>query len=140
MEKKREEKKIIIEQDDREPEGLQQFATLVDKEIIFERKRMKRADYRFGKFYIERKTVEDFCASIVDGRINKQIEDGKKLIEEGNFYMVFIIGRVDKKKHNINEHCVLGKICSIVHKHEIPLIMVDNEFQFLYCMKNLYKK
>ena len=61
---------MIIEMDDREPE-MQLLADLNKTGIEFDRKRMITGDYAFGNLLIERKEIDDFAGSILDGRIER---------------------------------------------------------------------
>ena len=129
---------MIIWQDDREPKTMQLLADASKGDIIFERKRLKVGDYIIDdRICVERKEINDFCASIIDKRIDKQIEQMKKKYEK---CFIIVIGHIKDRTSMINEHCVLGKMVSIVVKHKVPILFVDDEFQFLYILKCLSDK
>jgi DNA excision repair protein ERCC-4 len=128
--------KIVIEQDDREP-FYDAISMVHNLDLNFERKRMKVGDYKFNDIIVERKTIDDFCSSILDKRIEHQVENMKIESEEK---FIIIIGNIKDRKVNIHENCILGKICSLVYKHNIKVIQCENDEQFLYILKNLYEK
>ena len=51
-----------------------------------------------------------------------------------------VVGRLSDRTSEINENCVLGKIVSIVLKHNIKMLFCDTEIQFVYMLKNLCEK
>jgi len=130
---------LKILQDTREPE-LQLIADINDLNVEFVKKFMKIGDYQFGDLIIERKQIDDLVSSIFDRRINTQIESMKKAQEEGKTCVVMVVGRLSDRTSEINENCVLGKMVSIVMKHNIKMMFCDNEMQFCYMLKNLCEK
>jgi len=130
---------IVVLQDDREPE-CQIMSDLQNWNVTFESKRLICGDYVYKNLIIERKTMDDFCSSILDRRMIYQTEKMKKEMEEGKECFVVVIGNIKDRKIDIHENCVLGKICSLVYKHKIKVIQCDDEFQFLYCLRNLCDK
>lgn len=133
-------KEIVVEIDDREV-GIEEIApVMVNWNVKFKKKRLKCGDYKYKNLIIERKTMDDFCSSILDGRMKEQTK--KMLALKDKYYdcFIFIIGKIKDRTIDIHENCVLGKIVSLAFKHEIPTIVVDDEFQFLYCLRNLCDK
>ena len=65
------------------------------------------------------------------------IENMKKEYKE--FYIV-VVGHINQRTSDINEHCILGKMTSIVVRDKVPILFVDDEIQFLYIMKSLFDK
>lgn len=86
---------------------------------------------------IERKTIDDFCASILDGRIEHQI-DMMKIMSKNRF--IIISGRISDRTSEIDENCLLGKITSLIVKHGIGVVMVDNDKQMAYVIKSIVEK
>ena len=127
---------MIIKQDSREPE-MQLLSDLNGFEIEFKREFMTVGDYSFGDVIIERKQIDDLCSSILDKRIETQVESMKK---SGKECFVIIVGNLKDRKVGINENCILGKMVSLVVKHNMKLLWVEDEFQFLYVLKNLCEK
>lgn len=130
-------KKIIIEIDDREPKSIIAYNDLLDLGIAFERKRMKVGDYVHGNICIERKQIDDFCASILDNRIKEQVKNMKENFAH-NF--IIIVGSIKDRTSEINENCLLGKITSLVIKEKMTILQCDNDFQFLYLVKSIIDK
>ena len=128
--------KLIIEMDDREP-NLQLLADVNDMNIEFDRKRLKVGDYIHNKILVERKTIDDLCASILDKRIETQVEKMKDF--DGECFII-IVGNLKNRSTDIHENCILGKMVSLVVKHHIKVLWCENEFQFLYILKNLIEK
>lgn len=129
--------KQIIIQDDREPE-LQLLADLNKTNLEFYRKRLLIGDYILEDCIIERKTIDDFCSSILDKRIENQIEG--MLTTNFKQKIIIVIGNIKDRKVNIHENCVLGKEVSLVLKYGIKLLFCEDEFQFLYLLKNIADK
>ena len=102
--------KIIIEMDDREPE-MQLLADINNINIELKKKRLLVGDYIYKDLIVERKTIDDFCSSILDKRIEGQIE---KMKESKKNCFIFVIGNVKDRTIPIHEHCILGKIMSIL--------------------------
>ena len=128
---------MIIKMDDREPRGMEDMMLQVDSGVLMLRNRMDVGDYVFGDVVVERKTIDDFCCSILDGRIAGQVI---KMKERYNECFVIVVGRISDRKCVIHENCVLGKIGSLVVKYRINVLCVDNEWQFLYLMKRIFEK
>jgi len=129
-------KTIKIICDDREPKSMDVFALTVGG-IEFERKRLKTGDYIHEDVVIERKEINDFCGSIMDGRLTSQIAKMKAEFE--NIYVV-VVGRIKDRTSDIHENCILGKMASIIVKHKTNMIFVDDEFQFCYIIKRIFEQ
>jgi ERCC4-type nuclease len=125
--------KILV--DDREPKGMLMLMDTVG--LDWERKRMTTGDYVFGDVCIERKTIDDLCGSIVDGRLEKQIEKMKKDFE---FVYVLISGRVGDKVSEVHENCILGKMVSMVVKDNVRVLCIDSDIQLVYVMKRIFER
>lgn len=123
---------IEILQDDREP-FLQIVSDFNGMGLVFNRKRLKVGDYVWKDLCIERKEITDFCGSLVDGRIVQQVENMKKY----KYRFVIIVGCLKDRKSEVHDHCVLGKIASLIVKHGINVLMCEDEFQFCYLLKCL---
>jgi len=129
-------KTIKIICDDREPKSMDVFALTVGG-IEFERKRLKTGDYIHEDVVIERKEINDFCGSIMDGRLTSQIEKMKKDFK--NIY-ILVSGSIKNRTSDIHENCILGKMASILVKHQVSIITVDDDFQLIYLMKRIFEK
>ena len=130
------EKTIKVLCDDREPKSMDAIAMTVGG-IEFERKRLKTGDYIFGNVCIERKAIDDFCASIMDDRLTNQIAKMKKQYDH---IYILVSGKIKDRVSDIHENCILGKMASILVKHNISIITLDDEFQLVYLMKRIFER
>jgi len=128
--------KIIIEIDDREPD-CQMLADVEGLNLEFKKKRLVIGDFVYKDLVVERKTVDDFCNSILDGRLERQINN---MLKSDKQKIIIVIGKIEKRAVSMHEHCILGKMISIIFKYKIPLIQVRTEKEFLWCLKNLCEK
>lgn len=123
VEKEKIKHKIII--DHREKNSLVP-AILTRLGFEIEMKELKVADYIINEIAIERKTVDDFLSSIMDKRLEKQIEELKQYEKK----LIIIEGYEEKalyhKNSRINENAIRGMLLSITLKHNIPVIMTKN--------------
>ena len=99
--------KIVIEMDDREPE-MQLLADINEVNIDFDRKRLTCGDFIYKQLIVERKTVDDFCASILDNRLEEQVA---RMNERGDNNFIFIIGRIDSSEHRKGRESLGRKFC-----------------------------
>ncbi len=101
-------------------------AILKRKGFLIEIVELKVADYILNEIAIERKTVDDFVSSIVDGRLNNQLEELKQYEKK----LIIIEGVEEKslyhKNSRINENAIRGMLLSITLKHNIPIIYTKN--------------
>jgi len=122
--------------DDREPPKMFSIAENVGG-IEFHKKRLKTGDYICGDVIIERKTIDDFCTSIIDNRLTNQIT---KMKAQFTHIYILVSGTIDQRTSTIHENCILGKMASIIVKHKVPLLFVENDFQLVYLMKRLFER
>ena len=101
------------------------------------RQRLKIGDYLFGDVIIESKSVDDFCSSIMDNRLTSQIT---RIEKKHDKCFLLVYGKIEDRTSDINENCVVGKIVSILIKHNIKIIWVDNEKQAAYAMKRIFER
>ena len=73
-------------------------------------------DILIDKLLIERKTINDLAASIVDGRYREQSFRLLKAIEEGYKVFYFIEGAMDLYTGAISKHILVSTIYSLTHK------------------------
>ena len=136
-------KEIIVEMDDREPTATLARADILNMEtkeqLILERKRLKVGDFIYKplSICIERKEINDFCGSIIDGRLKSQIEKMKANYK--NNYVI-IVGNMKDRTSEINTNCLLGKMVSLIIKDEMKLLYCNDEFELLYIIKSIIKK
>ena len=129
-------RKMKVLCDDREPKMID---VIVDLEEGFEieRKRLLVGDYVWKNVCIERKTIDDLCGSIVDGRIKNQV---KKMKENFEHCFVLVAGKVKDRTSNIHENSVLGMMAKIAVDDKVQIICVDDDFQLVYVMKRIFER
>ena len=127
---------MIIQCDDREPKSMEVTAKLVGG-LEFLRKRMEEGDYVWKDVCIERKTVDDFCGSIMNGRFEKQV---KRMKEKYKWVYVLVSGRISDRTTEMHEHCILGKMAALLVNHQVPVICVDDDFQLCYLLKRIFER
>ena len=99
--------------------------------------RLKVGDYVYKDIGFERKTIDDFCASIVDGRLESQIEAMKKAFR---FSFVLISGKLSERTSQINENCIIGKIVSLIVKHKVGVLMLETDKQMAYAIRRISER
>ena len=114
--------KMKIQVDDREPEHM--LLNLATEGVDVERKRMIVGDYVCGETVVERKQIDDFCSSLCDGRLKKQVEAMKMGFEN---VFVLVSGHVKDRKGGVHENCILGALVSLVVKHGVTVLMLDDD-------------
>ena len=129
--------KMIIEIDDREPRSIEALAIVVDDKMQFMRNRLNEGDYVWQDICVERKQIDDFCSSLMSGRLEKQLE--KMKLKYKKIYLI-VVGRIKDRTSEIHEHSILGMMVSCLIKHNISLLVVDDEFQFLYVLKRIMER
>ena len=125
--------KLLV--DDREDAKVVQELLIlgVDCEVV----RLKTGDYVSGDVCIERKTIDDLCSSIVDGRIKTQCRRISARFKHG---FVLVSGKISERTADIHEHCILGMIASLVIKYGVNVIIVDDDKQLAYLISRILTK
>lgn len=95
---------------------------LMKQKLNIEFKQLKVADYVINGTAIERKSLNDFVQSIINGRLFNQLEEIKQypsplLIIEGNL----------QKKTRMHPHALKGTLLSIALNHKVPILFSENE-------------
>lgn len=123
-----------IQADDREDgEVIEKLRALkVDVEV----ERLKEADYVYEDIGVERKTINDFCLSIIDGRMKSQAE---KMLKKYFHNYVLISGRISDRTTEIDENCILGMISSLLVKG-VSVVCVDDDEQLVFLMKRIFER
>jgi ERCC4-type nuclease len=143
--------KIKIFADDREFGALhEEFEELG---VEYEVKRLEVGDfvfdikdidykYRFitgDKLIFERKTIDDFCSSIMDERLEEQacrMYNGDGVIDS----FIIVEGHIEDRTSSINEHCILGMVGSLLMRYGINVVFLDNKRQMAFLIKNIIEK
>jgi ERCC4-type nuclease len=126
---------MIIKVDDREPS--QMLEKMENMGMEFERVRMKCGDYVCGDICIERKTCDDLAGSICDGRLKKQV---LRMKENYGKCFILVSGRLCDVRSKIHVNSMLGTIVSIIVKHQVPIIMIDNDDELCWVMKRIFER
>lgn len=127
--------KLKIEVDDREDSKMLKILERVN--VIPVVKRLKVGDYVHDEVCIERKTIDDFCNSIIDGRLREQIKRMEKTYKK-NF--ILISKGIGQRKSEVHEHVVLANIASICARTDVCVLMFDDDYQLAYCMIKIFEK
>ena len=116
---------IIIFVDSRE-QASTVTKTLFEKECKIIMKQLTVGDYVLSKdVCVERKTVEDFLASMIDGRLFTQLVDLREnyekplMIVEGNMQELYTL-------RNIHKNSIIGALTSIALDYNVPILNTKN--------------
>lgn len=94
-------------------------------------------DVMCGNIIIERKEAGDFIHSIMDGRLKEQ---AAKMCLNFKHKFIIIEGDIFGTESKISTNAIIGKMTSLVVKHNIKLINVANPSQFAYACMSLIDK
>lgn len=116
---------VIIFADTRE-QASNATKKLFDRECKVIMKQLTIGDYILSEdVCVERKTIEDFLTSMIDGRLFSQLVDMHAnyqkplLILEGNMQELFTL-------RNIHKNSVMGALSSIALDYQVPIINTKN--------------
>lgn len=90
--------------------------TEMNKNIEIKTENLLLGDILIDKLLIERKTINDLAASIVDGRYREQSFRLLKALDEGYKVFYFIEGNIDLYTGAISKHTLVSTIYSLTHK------------------------
>lgn len=108
-----------------------------NKDIKWEKTFLEVGDVSCGNIVIERKEASDFIGSIMDGRLREQ---AAKMSLNYPYKYVIIEGNPFRTKSNINHHAIIGKMTSLLVKHNIRLLNVETPQQFAYACISIIEK
>ncbi len=117
--KKKKETKIIA--DLREKNSLV-ISELIEKGVKVEMKHLKVADYILGDIAIERKTARDFISSMINKRLERQLEE----IKQYKNYFLIIEGNLNEVEFK-NKNALRGMILEILLEKKIPILFSQDE-------------
>ena len=129
--------KMEILFDDREGKSVEVMMKLVDEKMLMCRTRLSEGDYVVGDVCIERKTIDDFCESIIDKRLENQVI---RMKEKHRRVIVIIVGNIKDRTIDIHENCILGIISKLLAEYDVSVVCVNDEFQFLYLIKRIFER
>lgn len=127
---------VII--DDREPISVEK-ELLAKGNLLVQRKRLDVGDYIFDKdLLVERKTVIDFCASIKDGRLFKQVSK----LAKGKIPAIIVLEGRQKEfdKTDFSAQAILGIMVSISLGFKIPILRSKGIEETVAIMLQGYKQ
>ncbi|MEK6858675.1 MAG: ERCC4 domain-containing protein [Nanoarchaeota archaeon] len=119
---KEEKEKILIIADHREKNSLV-IAELIKRGCEVKMEQLEVGDYLVKDKTIERKTWNDLQSSIIDKRIEGQLEGLKKCKSP----LIIIEKGIPKAPTRVHENALRGKIISIIFNHKMPIIYTENE-------------
>jgi len=132
--------KVNIKVDTREhnQEMFDSFDILATKQgFEYERTFLEVGDVACGNIVIERKEANDYVSSIMDGRLREQ---AAKMSLNYQYKYVIVEGNPYKTKSSINAHAIIGKMTSLLIKHDIKLLFVETPEQFAFACYSIIKK
>lgn len=94
-------------------------------------------DIMCGNIIIERKEATDFICSIMDGRLREQA--AKMCLNYKNRYII-IEGNPFRTESVIHHHAIMGMMTSLLVKHDIKIMFVDNAVQTAYACYSIIHK
>lgn len=94
-------------------------------------------DVQCGNICIERKEASDFVGSIMDGRLKEQ---ARKMNLGFEHRYIIIEGNPFQTGSAISHNAIIGKMTSLLVKHNIGLLFVENELQFVETCYSIVKK
>ena len=116
-----------------------------DKDIEIKTENLLLGDILINKLLIERKTINDLAASIVDGRYKEQSFRLLKALEEGFKVFYFIEGNMDLYTGAISKNTLVSTIYSLTNKGFQVLLTKNSKetsffiLQFAEKMKRIEK-
>jgi ERCC4-type nuclease len=131
----------IIYIDSREPP---QFCELITElvSIPVQICMLKTGDYCMKGIAIERKTVDDFCGSIVGkkntkGRLFHQVE---RMEETFDKKYVFVTGTFEQCTSKLHPHAILGGLARVLVSNINVVFGLSNEENFVYLILKVFEK
>jgi len=118
------EKKVLILADHREKSG-GVVKELIDLGVSLELKQLESADYILsGRVGVEKKSVQDFVASIIDGRLLEQVKELKRNFERS---LVVIEGEEDiYSVRKVHANAIRGMLGAITIGYGVPVLYTKN--------------
>lgn len=127
---------IVI--DDREPQSIKNIL-LTYKNILIITERLTVADYLIdAELQVERKSIADFCASVKDGRLFKQVA---KLANSKIASCLILEGRKEEfKKSGFKKNAIQAIILAISLTFKLPILRSKTQEQTVSIMLQCYKQ
>lgn len=124
--------------DFREPPVMKRLLREKKNILVFEEK-LNEGDYRLdNELLVERKTIPDFCSSIKDGRLFKQVS---RLVNSKIKSCMILEGKTkDFKKTGFKKETLQAIMVSISLAFKLPILTSKNEEETLSIMLQCYKQ
>lgn len=120
-EKKLEKAKIVVDNRERNSLVVSQLISF-GHNLVFEQ--LTVGDYIVNDVVIERKTIQDFKASIVDKRLVSQLTNLKKYSK--SFLILEGFKEEDIYSGSIHENAFRGFLLSVILKYKVPIVFTQN--------------
>jgi ERCC4-type nuclease len=105
------------------------------RDIIITSENLPLGDIKIDKLLIERKTINDLAASIVDGRYKEQSFRLNKALDEGYKIFYFIEGNMDLYTGSISKNTLISTIYSLTHKGFQVLLTKNSKESSLFILQ-----
>jgi len=116
---------IHIRIDDRERNLCLMEALSIHPDIVAERVRLLYGDFVVQQqVTVERKTVNDFALSLLQGRL---FDQARRLREHGGFRYLVLEGSMDNLKSGVRPEALRGAMIALTLKFGIPILHTGNE-------------
>jgi len=109
------------------------------RDITITTENLLLGDIKINKLLIERKTINDLAASIVDGRYKEQSFRLEKALEEGYKVFYFIEGNMDLYTGSISKNTLVSTIYSLTHKN-FQVLLTKNSRETAYFILQFAEK
>jgi len=97
---------------------------LIDLGVELKVETLKTGDYVLSdRCVVERKTVSDFCTSIIDGRLFTQVASLRDLYEKP---VVLVEGGTLYGSRNVLPQAILGALASVLIDYGVPLVRTES--------------
>lgn len=134
-ERKSERVRVVV--DSREMNS-QVVRKLVDLGVEPKIEMLKAGDYVLSdRCVAERKTVADFCTSIIDGRLFTQVTTLRDLYEKP---FVLVEGETLYGSRNVLPQAILGALASILVDYGIPVVRTENDEQTALLLASIARR
>ncbi|MBS7658704.1 MAG: ERCC4 domain-containing protein [Candidatus Bathyarchaeia archaeon] len=105
---------------------------------IVELKALECGDFILSnRIIVERKTSEDFCSSILDGRLFEQAKKMKECCEKP---VILIEGNPLSTERNLNPKAIMGAISSLIADFNLSLVSTRDYFESALFLFSLAKR
>jgi len=123
--------KIVV--DRREPDSIVRSLKNLGCQVY--KTQLKLGDYVTKQCIIERKTVQDFEQSIIDGRLFTQVEE---LAKCQRYPFIIVTGKLNLRRLTIDTF--YGAIASVYVRYGIPILYVETDVKLSYLVAKVLTK